>query len=124
MSTFTVGEINWDEGDVKEGGPKTEFLKIDANSKARVRIMGNPNQYYIHWVDTKEGKKRKINSPIQDPALVRRLEEMGFKKSARWIVKVLDRSDEKFKLLEIGSQIYANIKALYEDEDWRCSKQL
>ena len=34
------------------------------------------------------------------------------------IVKVLDRSDETFKLLEIGSQIYSGIRSLYNHPKW------
>lgn len=117
MAKVVFGEIDWNSGDVSDGGQKTDFMRLE-RGKSRMRVMGNPTQFYIHWVDTPEGKKRKINSPIGDNELVRRLEDAGFKRRPRWMIKVLDRSDNQFKLLEIGSQIYNGIKNLYLDQDW------
>lgn len=111
------GEIDWNSGDTQEVKEQTDFMRL-SQGKNRVRVMGNPVQFYIHWVDTPDGKKKKFNSPISDQALVRKLEDADFKRKPRWMIKVLDRSDNKFKLLEIGSQIYNGIKALYLDEDW------
>jgi hypothetical protein len=120
-SDVVFGEIDWNSGDVSEGsaasGMKNDFMKLDVG-KSRVRIMGNPVQFYIHWLDTPDGKKRKVNSPIGDAKLVRKLEDAGFKRRPRWMIKVLDRANNEFKLLEIGSQIYNGIKTLYLDEDW------
>ena len=118
MSKVVFGEIDWNSGDVSDGNSSaTDFMRL-TQGKNPVRVMGNPTQFYIHWVDTPDGKKRKVNSPIGDPTLVRRLDDAGFKRRPRWMVKVLDRADGQFKLLEIGSQIYNGIKNLYLDEDW------
>lgn len=122
MGTDVVfGEIDWNSGDVSDGtggqSLKSDFMRLDVG-KARVRVMGNPVQFYIHWLDTPDGKKRKVNSPISDQKLVRKLEDAGFKRRPRWLIKVLDRATNEFKLLEIGSQIYNGIKTLYLDEDW------
>ncbi len=122
MGTDVVfGEIDWNSGDVSDGSGgqslKSDFMRIDVG-KSRVRVMGNPVQFYIHWLDTPDGKKRKVNSPISDQKLVRKLEDTGFKRRPRWLIKVLDRATNEFKLLEIGSQIYNGIKTLYLDEDW------
>lgn len=120
-SDVVFGEIDWNSGDVSDGGGaqslKSDFMRLDVG-KSRVRVMGNPVQFYIHWLDTPDGKKRKVNSPISDPKLVRKLEDAGFKRRPRWLIKVLDRATSEFKLLEIGSQIYNGIKTLYLDEDW------
>jgi len=83
-----------------------------------IRVMGNPIQFYVHWVELSDGSKRKVNSPISDEVLVNELEDADFKRKARWIVKVLDRDDDTFKLLEIGPQIYNGIRALYNNEKW------
>jgi len=119
MSSVVFGEIDWNSGDVSDGqsSSASDFMRL-VQGKNRVRVMGNPTQFYIHWVDTPDGKKRKVNSPIGDPKLVRKLEDAGFKRRPRWMVKVLDRESGDFKLLEIGSQIYNGIKSLYLDEDW------
>ena len=110
------GEIDWNSGDTAES-QKTEFMKIE-QGKSLVRIMGNPHQFYTHWLDLPDGKKRKITSPLSSPAMVKKLEDAGFGKKPRWIVKVLDRSDDKFKLLEIGSQIYKGIRELFNHPKW------
>ena len=117
MSEKTIGEIDWNDGDAGAGGGKTQFMRLEQGSST-VRVMGNPHQFYVHWVDLPDGGKRKINSPISDPALLRRLDEEDFKRKPRWIVKVLDRSDNEFKLLEIGSQIYNGIRALFNNPKW------
>jgi len=83
-----------------------------------VRVMGNPVQFYIHWIVGSDGQKGKINSPINNPELVSRLEDSGFKRQARWLIKVLDRSDDTFRLLEVGPQIYNGIRALYNNSRW------
>lgn len=116
MSKVVFGEVNWNDGD-SGGGGKSDFMKLK-EGKNRVRVLGNPTQYYIHWVETPDGKKKKVNSPIGDPKLVKQLIDNGFKRQTHWIVKVLDRTDGEMKLLEIGSQIYNGIKALVQDEEW------
>lgn len=118
MSEVVFGQVDWNQEDAGGGSRKSDFMKLEPNSKNRVRVMANPFQFYSHWVDAPGGKRHKVNSPIQEPALVKRLEDAGFKRSKRWIVKVLDRADGEFKLLEIGSQIYNAIKALHQDPDW------
>lgn len=117
MAEITYGEVDWNSGDVSEGRGKTEFMRLEQGTST-VRIMGNPIQFYIHWADLPDGSKRKFNSPVSSPELVKRLDDAGFGRKPRWIVKVLDRSDDKFKLLEIGSQIYNGIRALYNNPKW------
>lgn len=117
MSDIVFGEIDWNSADVKDGSGKTDFMKLESNSKSRVRVMGNPTQYYVHWVESASGK-RKFNSPVGDAKLVKQLENAGFKRKPSWFIKVLDRSDNQFKLLEIGSQIFSGIKALVAESEW------
>jgi hypothetical protein len=112
----TYGEIDWNSGDTAEN-QKTEFMKIE-QGKSLVRVMGNPHQFYVNWLELPGGKKTKINSPLSSPALLKRLEDADFGKKPRWIVKVLDRSDDKFKLLEISSQIYKGIRELFNHPKW------
>ena len=115
MSNIVFGEIDWNDGDVKNPqAAKTEYMRLTQGSN-KVRVMGNPVQFYVHWVQTQDGSKRKIVSPISSPDLVRRLEDSGFKRQPKWLIKVLDRSDDGFKLLEVGSQIYNGIRNLYND---------
>ena len=118
MSNIVFGEIDWNDGDVKNPqAAKTEYMRLTQGAN-KIRVMGNPVQFYVHWVQTQDGSKRKIVSPISSPDLVRRLEDSGFKRQAKWLIKVLDRSDDGFKLLEVGSQIYNGIRNLYNDSSW------
>lgn len=116
MSDIKFGVVDWNDGDAGSSR-KTDFMRLTEGANV-VRVMGNPIQSYIHWVELPDGSKRKMNSPVDSPELVQKLEDAGFKRKPAWIVKVLDRNDNKFKLLEIGSQIYNGIKALYNNPKW------
>jgi len=115
MSDMVFGEVDWNSAD--SGTTKSNFMRLEEGENL-VRIMGNPVQFYIHWVVTPDGSRRKVNSPVDSPELVRRLEDSGFKRQARWLVKVLDRSDDEFRVLEVGPQIYNGIKSLYNNSRW------
>jgi hypothetical protein len=114
------GEIDWNEADLpspKSGGGKNDYMRLKEGENV-VRIMGNPVQTYIHWVTLPDGTQRKIVSPSNSPTLVKKLEEAGFRRQPNWIIKVLDRSDNEFKLLEIGNQIYKGIQTLFNNPKW------
>lgn len=116
MSNMVFGEVDWNSADSGSGG-KSDFMRLEEGENT-VRVMGNPVQFYIHWITTPDGAKTKINSPAGSPELVSRLEDGGFKRQARWLIKVLDRSDDCFRLLEVGPQIYNGIKSLYNNSRW------
>ncbi len=115
MSNMVFGEVDWNSAD--SGTTKSNFMRLEEGENL-VRVMGNPVQFYIHWVVTPDGSRRKVNSPVDSPELVRRLEDSGFKRQARWLVKVLDRTDDEFRVLEVGPQIYNGIKSLYNNSRW------
>jgi hypothetical protein len=115
MTNMVFGEVDWNAAD--SGTTKSNFMRLEEGENT-VRVMGNPVQFYIHWVVTPDGSRRKVNSPVDSPDLVRRLEDSGFKRQARWLVKVLDRSDDEFRVLEVGPQIYNGIKSLYNNSRW------
>jgi hypothetical protein len=116
MSKTVYGEIDWNAGDV--GGNRTKYLQMKNPGAYTIRVMGNPIQFYCHWLDTVDGKKKKVNSPSETPALVAKLEAAGFKRQTGWMVRVLDRSDGEFKLMEIGQQVYNGIRDLYNNKAW------
>lgn len=120
MAKETIsGEIDWNEADLPspKGSGKNDYIRLKEGENV-VRIMGNPVQTYIHWLTLPDGSQRKIVSPASNPALVRRLEDAGFRRQPNWIIKVLDRSDDEFKLLEVGNQIYKGIQTLYNNPKW------
>ncbi len=117
MSELVFGEVDWNSADsAAPGGNRVEFMRLSEGANV-VRVLSNPLQFYVNWVTLPDGRKRKINSP-DSTELVRKLEDGGFKRQTRWIVKVLDRKDNQFKLLEIGSQIFNSIKSLYNNPKW------
>lgn len=118
MAEFVFGEIDWNSGSTGASTSRaSDFMRLSEGENV-VRIMGNPIQYFVHWVTSADGSTRKINSPIDTPELVKRLEDEGYRRQARWLVKVLDRSDDTFKLLEIGSQIYNGVRGLFNHPKW------
>ena len=114
MTSMVFGEVDWNSAD---SGTKSDFIRLEEGENT-VRVMGNPVQFYIHWVVTPDGSRRKVNSPVDYPDLVRRLEDSGFRRQARWLIKVLDRTDDEFRILEVGPQIYNGVKALYNNSRW------
>ena len=117
MATNTqTGEIDWNEADLPSPKGKNDFMKLKEGENV-VRIMGNPIQTYIHWVTLPDGSQRKIVSP-SNPTLVKKLEDAGFRRQPNWIIKVLDRDGDEFRLLEVGNQIYKGIQTLFNNPKW------
>jgi len=114
-SDIVFGEIDWNSGDTGTER-KSDWMKLKEGENV-VRIMGNPIQFYVHWVQTSTGNK-KVVSPVGCPALVNRLVDSGFRRQAKWLIKVLDRTDDTFKVVEVGSQIYNGVRALYNNPRW------
>jgi hypothetical protein len=114
MSSMVFGEVDWNAAD---SGGKSDFMRLE-EGESLVRVMGNPVQFYVHWLTAPDGSKRKVNSPLETPELVRRLEDVGFKRQARWFLKVLNCAANEFQLLEIGPQIYNGVKALNNNSRW------
>jgi hypothetical protein len=118
MSKIVFGEIDWNAADVgSQGEKKNLYMRLEQGENV-VRVMGNPIQYYVHWVQAPDGSKKKVNSPVESPTLVARLEDAGFRRQSKWLIKVLDREDNDFKVMEVGSQIFNGIKALYNNDKW------
>lgn len=114
MAELVFGDVDWNSADV--GGGKADFMKLTQGGNT-VRIMASPVQFYVNWLDTSDGR-RKVNTPIEDPDLVQRLDDADFRRQTRWILKVLDRSDDKFRLLEVGPQIFKAVRGLVRNKKW------
>lgn len=116
-SDIVFGEVDWNSGDTGTQEKRDLFMRLQEGEN-EIRVMGNPIQFYVHWLNRPDGSKRKIVSPVDNSSIVTRLEDSGFKRQAKWLIKVLDRSDNEFKMLEVGSQIYNGIRALYNNPKW------
>ena len=115
--SISFGEIDWNSADTKTQNSNASMYMRLKEGDNDVRILSNPIQYYVHWVETEQGK-RKIVSPIDHPELVAKLEDKGFRRQVRWILKVIDRSDNSPKLLEVGSQIFNGMVAIIQNPKW------
>jgi hypothetical protein len=119
MADLKYGEVDWNDLGANDfgGTKKTEFMTLTQGDNL-VRIMGQPSVFHVNWVDLQNGKRGKVNTPVEDKELVARLEDAGWKTSKRWMLKVLDRSDETFKLLEVSVQIIKGIGDLVNNPKW------
>jgi len=115
MSELVWGDVDWNTADSGSSG-KTEFMRLTEGDNV-IRIMANPIQLYVNWVTLPDGTNKRINTP-EDDDLARKLEDAGFKRQTNWMLKVLDRSDNQFKLLTISRQIFDAIKALAAHKKW------
>ncbi len=117
MAEVNFGEVDWNSVEASGSKGKTAFMQLKQGPNV-LRVMGNPIEFSVMWLTSPSGEKFKVNTPVADPALVKKLQEKEFKIQKRWLVKVLDRSDEQFKLLEIGSQVCDSIKKLVQNPKW------
>jgi hypothetical protein len=117
MSNVKVGEVSFESIEWNSDSSASLFMKLDEGDNT-VRILSNPIQYYETWVTDANGKKRSFNTPTESPELVRKLEDAGFKRTTKWMFKVLDRSDNKLKIMKVGSQIMKGVTTLYENKKW------
>jgi len=114
-----TGEVDWNEVETGSGSNSSKdlFMRLEEGENV-VRVMGRPFQFHVHWIQTSDNKKRKIVSASERNSLTDKLEDAGFKRQPKWIVKVLDRDGDQFKVMEIGSQILNGIKALAQNNKW------
>ena len=54
MTSMVFGEVDWNSAD---SGTKSDFIRLEEGENT-VRVMGNPVQFYIHWVVTPDGSRR------------------------------------------------------------------
>jgi len=116
MSKFAT-EVDWNDPEAAKEKRQSDFMRLKEGENV-VRVMSNPTKTFVHWITTADGNQRKINSPAGNPELVKQLEEAGYKLQTNYIIKVLDRSDDKFKLMEVGPQIFKGIQMLNLNPKW------
>ena len=108
-----MSEMNWDEVKTISTGEGTPFMKL-AQGANQVRVISNPYETKIHWEDTVDGGKKKVvciesNCPIC---------KAGHVPQKRYQVQVIDRADNKLKILEGRVPIFPQIKSYAADEDY------
>lgn len=115
IGKYRVGEVGWDEDDAPTSRASIPFLKMEYKKSYKVRIISKPYRYYLHWINTPNGK-RKVNCALEDcPACG----DEGPKLN-RYVKGLLksDNGKSEVVVLDIGSQIYKQLKQLNESSSW------
>lgn len=108
-----MAEMNW--GQIKSGGngDATPYVKLQPGEN-RMRIVGLPYEVDIHWEETVDGSKKRIvclgsGCPIC---------KAGHIPQKRFQILVIDRTDNKLKILEGGNSIFRQVKDYAMDPDY------
>ncbi len=114
----TYGEISWNDdvqglgGTERKQNNKDVWLRLEEGSNV-VRLLTQPHQYLVHKGIKKEGDKgfgqKVFCSAIHGSCP---LCELGLKASPRWLLGVLDRKSNSYKILDISYQVFSQIRKL------------
>lgn len=119
--TANYGLTNWDEVEVKQQGygPRKDlYMRLQGGSNV-VRVITKPHEYSVHRYKTNEndpGFGERILSSLyhgRDPLI-----DKGFKPKRRWLVGVIDRRTQSYKILDMSISVFKSIQELVRDEDW------
>lgn len=115
------GLVEWDQVEVKTGNlnKKDQFLRLQAGSNV-VRILTKPHEYLSHRYKSNEkdpgfGEKVMSSLPHGRDVIVDR---GGKRPTKRWLVGVIDRKTQSYKILDLSSSVFKSIQNLTKDEDW------
>ena len=110
-NTKTVGRLeNWDAADI---GAQTSFITLEEGSNI-VRIVSSPYQSYSHWTTDATNQTRKVTCCMKDCPCC----ERGEQSKPRWFFAVLSRKTGTIGILEVGSQIFKQIRELSKKTKW------
>jgi len=120
MSDFQTGEVSFDDIPDSSGGQNRSgsYLNMKESGDYKIRVTSKPFQYYCHWVETADGRRRKVNATCDatDPIIAQ-----GKGPQKKWLIKVIHLNDEsgspQMKILDAGSQILSQIKQLHKDKE-------
>ena len=114
MTTF--GEISWSDdvtfadGGEKKSAGKDAWLRLEEGSNV-VRLLTQPHQYLVHKGIKKDGEKgygtKVYCSAIHGSCP---LCSLGLKASARWLLGVIDRKTNSYKILDVSYQVFSSMR--------------
>lgn len=108
-----MAEMAWGEMKTTGSGEGASYIKLQPGEN-RMRIVGLPYETEIHWEETIDGSKKRIvclgvGCPIC---------KVGHVPQKKYQVLVIDRTDNKLKILEGGNSIFKQIKDYAMDPDY------
>lgn len=117
--------VAWEKAKGKQTSGNQQKREIERVSlglgDTKVRLVGDVMPRYCYWVVTKDGKKMPVeclqferetesfNSTVRDPFKEIDADIYAEKPQFAYVCNVLDRKDNKVKLLDLRSTIYAQI---------------
>jgi hypothetical protein len=120
MANIKFGLTSWDEVEVKSGGfarSADAYMRLESGSNV-VRCVTKPHQYLVHSYkeegDPGYGDKVYCSSFHKSCPLC----EEGNKPKRRWLVGIIDRKTQTYKVLDISITVFKAIQELSRDEDY------
>ena len=115
------GAINWTdsmETGREQKNSKDLFLRLEKGSNV-VRLLTVPHQYHQHKYLIDGGRKYgyRINCSRTETASCPVCDKAD-KAKRRWLVGVIDRKTNAYKVLDISYSVFKSIKTLAVQEDW------
>jgi hypothetical protein len=124
MADTTFGMQDWDAVEIKQpgsgGGPRKDLYMRLESGENRLRIITKPFQYLVHRykpAPEAPGFGERIYSSLphgSDPVMDKTKE----KPKRRWLIGVIDRKTQSYKILDMGTSVFKGIQELVKDEDW------
>lgn len=118
----TVGEMTWQDTvlfDPNKGSQKKdEWMRFKEGSNI-IRVLTLPHQYFQHNILIDGGKKYgyRVNcSNTKDSSCP--LCDKGEKPKRRWLLGVIDRETNMYKILDVSFSVFKAIHNLQSDSDW------
>jgi hypothetical protein len=115
------GLTDWSDVEIKTGQKKNDkdlYLKLK-NGNNVLRIITKPHEFLVHQYKAHKndpGFGQRVMSSIvhgSDPLI-----EMGFQPRRRWLVGVIDRESQSYKILDLSTTAFKGIQELAREEDW------
>lgn len=124
------GTTDWNEetgprkgGNRENGDNKVQYMKF-VNGDNKVRIVTDPKRYITHKYkeegDTGFGDWVKCSMPVHNSCPLCARKDRPKK---RWLVGAIDRRSGQFRIMDISSAIYDQLKTLNQDEEWGDPKE-
>ncbi|HUS88851.1 MAG TPA: hypothetical protein VMW91_05690 [Desulfosporosinus sp.] len=121
-TTNKYGMVTWDEVEIATNTPNQSrrdlYLRLDAGSN-EVRVLTKPHEFLMHKYKTHPddpGYGERVLSSIfhgRDPLM-----EKGLKPKRRWLLGVIDRKTQSYKILDVGPAVFKGVQKLVRNEKW------
>jgi hypothetical protein len=122
MST-TFGEVNWSD-EVYAGGNKKDankdlWLKLDEGDN-ELRLVTQPYQFLIHKYKKDPNDKKDFGQKVYCSAVHGScpLCTLGDKAKPRWLLGVISRKTNTYKILDISFAVFSQIRKLAKNAKW------